>query len=54
VLIAIGDGSVLGGDLPHSTARPIEQWRTERQAEPVANWELAQVPAALRAIEPLR
>ena len=53
-LIAIGDGSVIGGGLPRTAARLVEQWRTERLDELIANWELAQVPAALDAIEPLQ
>ncbi len=53
-LIAIGDGAVIGGGLPRTAARLVEQWRTERTRELWANWELAQVPAALGAIEPLQ
>lgn len=53
-LISVADGTVLGGELPRTATHLVEQWRAERQAEREANWELAKVPAALRAIEPLR
>lgn len=53
-IIVVADGSVLSGWLPRTAAQLVEQWRTERQADLEANWDLAQVPAALRTIEPLR
>ena len=53
-LIVVADGTVLSGGLPRTAAHLVEQWRTERQAELEANWDLAQVPAELRTIEPLR
>ena len=53
-LIAIDDGSVLGGWLPRTAARLVELWRTERQLELIAKWDLAQVPAPLGTIEPLQ
>ena len=53
-LIAISDGAVVGGGLPRTAARLVEQWRSERLDALIANWELAQVPAALGPIEPLQ
>ena len=53
-LVAIEDGAVIGGGLPRTAARLVEQWRDERLAELRASWELAQVPAALGSIEPLQ
>jgi hypothetical protein len=32
----------------------VELWRSERKSELEANWDRAQVPTELRAIEPLR
>jgi hypothetical protein len=53
-LITVANGAVLSGGLPRTAAYLVEQRRTERQAELEANWDLAQVPAELRTIEPLR
>ncbi len=53
-LVRIDDGSLIGGELPRTAARLVEQWRSLHQAELLANWGLAQEPAALSAIEPLQ
>jgi Domain of unknown function (DUF4160) len=53
-LVRISDGQLLRGALPRTAARLVEQWRGEHRSELVENWELAQVPAALRSIEPLQ
>jgi hypothetical protein len=53
-LVRIDDGSLLGGELPRTAARLVEQWRVLHQPELSQNWRLAQVPAALSAIEPLQ
>lgn len=53
-LITIDDGTVIGGALPRTAARLVEQWRRERLRELVSNWERAQMPLALGAIEPLQ
>jgi hypothetical protein len=53
-LIRIDDGSTIRRDLPKTAARLVEQWRTLHHDELLANWTLAQVPAALRGIEPLQ
>ena len=53
-LVRIVDGGIVRGGLPRTAARLVEQWRTEHVAELAANWELAQVPAALGSIEPLQ
>ena len=53
-LIRIGDGSILRGGLPKTAAKLVEQWRTLHQDELLADWALAQQPAALNTIEPLQ
>ena len=53
-LIRIDDGSTIRGELPRTAMRLVEQWRTLRQAELLANWALAQEPAAMYRIEPLQ
>ena len=53
-LIRVDDGSIIGGELPKTAARLVEQWRTAHEAELAQNWVLAQVPAALLTIEPLQ
>lgn len=50
----IDDGSIIGGGLPKTAARLVEQWRVLHVAELMENWELAQEPAALGWIEPLQ
>ena len=53
-LIRIDDGGTIRGDLPRTAARLVEQWRTLHRDELLANWLLAQEPAALSGIEPLQ
>ena len=53
-LIQISDGSMLRGGLPKTAAKLVEQWRTLHQDELLADWALAQEPAALNTIEPLQ
>ena len=53
-LIRIGDGSIFRGGLPKTAAKLVEQWRTLHQDELLADWALAQQPAALNTIEPLQ
>jgi len=53
-LIRIDDGATIGGELPKTAARLVEQWRTAHHAELDQNWDLAQVPSALLTIEPLQ
>ena len=53
-LIRINDGGTIRGDLPTTAARLVEQWRTLHHDELLANWLLAQEPAALSWIEPLQ
>ena len=53
-LVNIDDGSLIGGDLPRTAARLVEQWRTLHIEELRANWSLAQEPAALGSIEGLQ
>jgi hypothetical protein len=53
-LVRIDDGVVIGGELPRTAARLVEQWRHLHVGELVANWELAQEPRALSGIEPLQ
>ena len=53
-LIRIDDGSTIRGELPRMAMRLVEQWRTLRQSELLANWTLAQEPASMYRIEPLQ
>ena len=53
-LIRIDDGALIGGELPSTAGRLVEQWRTLHHNELLANWRLAQEPSALSAIEPLQ
>ena len=53
-LLRIDDGATIRGDLPRTAARLVEQWRTLHHDELLANWLLAQEPAALSGIEPLQ
>ena len=53
-LVRIDNGSFLGGTLPRTAARLVEQWRVRHREELSENWRLAQEPAALTAIEPLQ
>jgi len=50
-LIRIDDGGTIRGDLPRTAARLVEQWRALHQDELLANWLLAQEPAALSGID---
>jgi len=53
-LVRIADGSVIGGSLPKTAARLVEQWRQLHADELSANWAAAQEPSALSGIEPLQ
>ncbi|MGB6056917.1 MAG: DUF4160 domain-containing protein [Microthrixaceae bacterium] len=53
-LVRIEDGALLGGEIPRTAARLVEQWRVLRKSELVENWRLAQEPAALLAVKPLQ
>lgn len=53
-VIRITDGVPIGGGLPATAARLVEQWRRMHLEELLANWQLAQVPAPLSAIDPLQ
>jgi hypothetical protein len=53
-LIRIEDGSIIGGGLPRTAGRLVEQWRQLHESELVENWRRAQEPATLSPIEPLQ
>jgi len=53
-LVRIDDGSYIAGTLPATASRLVEQWRTLHEVELTDNWTLAQEPASLSPIEPLR
>lgn len=53
-LVNIASGQILRGELPRTASRLVEQWRTEHVEELLANWGLAQEPARLSSIAPLR
>lgn len=52
--IRIDDGEVIEGSLPRTAARLVRQWLELHRDELMENWELAQIPAPLVAIEPLQ
>jgi Domain of unknown function (DUF4160) len=53
-LIQVDDGSIIGGQLPKTAARLVEQWRTAHVGELTRNWNLAQIPAPLHSIDALQ
>ena len=53
-LIRIEDGVLIGGRLPATAGRLVEQWRSLHRDELLLNWGLAQVPAPLTSIAPLQ
>ena len=53
-LIRIDNGASIGGTLPRTAMRLVEQWRELHRDELVENWVLAHEPAPLFAIEPLQ
>jgi hypothetical protein len=53
-LVRIADGSLIGGELPKTAARLVEQWRQLHVGELTSNWAVAQEPSALSSIEPLQ
>ena len=53
-LLRIDDGTTIRGELPNTAERLVEQWRLLHRDELIANWGLAQEPAALFPIEPLQ
>ena len=53
-LVRIADGFLIGGELPKTAARLVEQWRQLHVGELTANWVVAQEPNALSSIEPLQ
>ncbi len=53
-LVTIATGEIIRGELPRTASRLVEQWRTEHLEELLANWRLAQEPAPLSSIDPLR
>lgn len=53
-LIRIDDGSIIRGELPKTATNLVEQWRELHLRELISNWDLAQEPAALLSIAPLR
>lgn len=52
-LIAISDGSVIGGALPRTAGKLVHQWLEIHKDELETNWRRAQVPDSLVPIEPL-
>lgn len=53
-LVSIADGRVLAGSLPRTAARLVTDWTELRRDELMANWQRAQVPEPLVAVDPLR
>lgn len=53
-LVRIDDATFLAGSLPRTAARLVREWAELRRSDLLDNWDRAQLPAALEAIEPLR
>jgi hypothetical protein len=53
-LIRIDNGSTIRGEIPRTAMGLVEQRRALHHDELLANWTLAQQPAALSRIEPLQ
>jgi len=53
-LVRIEDGVVIRGALPRTAAALVQRWCLLRNDELQANWNRAQVPSALEAVEPLQ
>ena len=53
-LVRIDDGTILRGDLPRTATRLVQHWCALHRLELVENWQRAQVPEALEAVEPLQ
>lgn len=54
VIVAIPDGEVLEGSIPHAKMKLLLAWIEIHQDELMANWELAISGQQLYKIEPLR
>ncbi|MDA8355800.1 MAG: DUF4160 domain-containing protein [Actinomycetota bacterium] len=52
--IRIEDGEMMSGALPATASRLVREWARSHRGELQANWERAQRPEALQAIEPLQ
>ncbi len=54
VIVAIPDGEILEGSIPHSRMKLLLAWIEIHKDELIANWELAISGQQLYKIEPLR
>ncbi len=52
-LVGISDGSLIRGELPRTADKLVQQWLEIHRKELEANWQRAQIPDALKPIEPL-
>lgn len=52
--IAIEDGAVLGGSLPHSKMKLVQAWIEIHREDLMANWKLAVAGEPVFRIEPLK
>jgi hypothetical protein len=50
VLVAIGDGKVIGGTMPPGALRVLREWTLRHRDELMANWERARLQQALQTI----
>jgi hypothetical protein len=53
-LVGIADGTILGGSLPRTAARLVQEWRELHRGELAQNWERARAFESLSPIEGLR
>jgi len=54
VVVAIGDGQVLGGSIPISKMKLLQAWMELHRDELIADWQLAVSGENVYKIEPLR
>ena len=52
-VIAIDNGEVVQGRLPHRVLGLVQEWRVFHKAELAEDWELARERKALKRIDPL-
>lgn len=53
-LVGIHDGLVIRGSLPRIADNLVQQWLELHRSEFLSNWQLAQRPSPLVAIDPLQ
>jgi hypothetical protein len=54
VVVAIGDGQVLGGSIPIAKMKLLQEWIELHRDELIADWQLAVNGESVYKIDPLR